>query len=351
LNSMFKLHPILIVVMILLFISFLLVPYKDKNKIIIKIINCIQCLIGLIYLYLVIFQTDNIAANSYNYRIINILLIFGFTFVLSIILIKNKVYSNNIFQYCALFILLSTLIFSIVPRIKYNNYLKDIDYICSVNDGFLPIINTDLSNSLYWSHWTLPIESVLAQAIYSDGVIHSAIINTSNIGWEPFNSRDISKYPDLSGYNVNYIINSFNDNILSKELSFMESNPTAKLYTVSGFSKSEETHTWTDGNNAKMLFKFNDNIDDDLIISLNIKYIFNGSQRLITKVKNNVVYDQVLSEIQTININIPKELINLNILEIDFEFPDAVSPLTTGESADVRNLAFAFTTMVINDYQ
>ncbi len=57
-----------------------------------------------------------------------------------------------------------------------------------------------------------------------------------------------------------------------------------------------------------------------------------------------MLFDEEIGDCsQPICIRIPHGCVQERFLEIDFQFPDAVSPKALGQSEDTRELAFAIT--------
>ena len=135
--------------------------------------------------------------------------------------------------------------------------------------------------------------------------------------------------------------------LLGEEIFFLKANPAANQYIISGFSKNEDSLTWNNGKNAKMAFAIKEN-PSDLSIRINVSHI-HGAQRFITKVGEEVVFNKVITNLEPIEFVIPAKLVKNQTLILDFEFPDAISPLAIGNGDDSRNLAFAFKSMIIEE--
>ena len=119
------------------------------------------------------------------------------------------------------------------------------------------------------------------------------------------------------------------------------------VYCVKGFSRAELEHTWTDGNEAIMRFKLG-SIRHNLC--LNMRYFTFGRQTVRLYANGCLVADYIANGETESNFIIPKECFadKKNELTLRFELPDAVSPLSLGESDDMRELALAFMSMVIS---
>ncbi len=131
---------------------------------------------------------------------------------------------------------------------------------------------------------------------------------------------------------------------LGKELSFGE-DISANDYYLYGFSTNGEEYTWTNGTGAAMLFRVNDEKED---LALSMKYhIYGEKQRVKIWVNDNEVanYEAIREEEKVVLI--PKEFISDGEIRLQFEFPDAVSPKSRGESLDERILALGIKSMKI----
>ena len=153
-----------------------------------------------------------------------------------------------------------------------------------------------------------------------------------------------SQSNDISSYHlINYKIFDYN---LGDEISFADSE-TAHTYCVTGFSIAENNFTWTSANSARMAFKLNEVPKKDLLVHMGIERVFNNSQKIIISVGGQLIYESVLQGSGIIEFIIPHDLLENDILEINFEFPNAISPAELNLSSDIRRLALAFTQMRI----
>ena len=129
-------------------------------------------------------------------------------------------------------------------------------------------------------------------------------------------------------------------------------NGEAIKHCTKGFSGIDmNDYTWTDEKLAEMQFELSKVPSKDLVVkAYAMVYNHVGPQRMIVKVKDNIVHADIYDEISTIEFSIPKEMINDNNLKLNFEFPDAVCPQELyGPGFDARTLAFAFMTISISE--
>lgn len=109
-------------------------------------------------------------------------------------------------------ILFSVMFSIIISTTGYSDYLKSLAMITSQQNGFIDCDQFEVQNAGYMTTWILPQESILSQAIYKKGAvaITSILVEPVEwITWEPFNSHDIYEYPDLTEYDIYYVLDAF----------------------------------------------------------------------------------------------------------------------------------------------
>lgn len=138
------------------------------------------------------------------------------------------------------------------------------------------------------------------------------------------------------------------DYTLGERILFTPSNSGTR-YFLFGISPSEGDFAWSSGSGAKACFKLSSTeLEESFLITIRFKYIFNQKQRIIIFCDGDEIYNEEIPENKDrILVNVLKEYIRNNTLELDFEFPDACSPKELGQSDDARKLAFAFSEMLI----
>ena len=144
--------------------------------------------------------------------------------------------------------------------------------------------------------------------------------------------------------------------MLNRRLKFSESI----LFTVDGnvsdfvrfgWSNQEPTHRWTDGSQAKLVFRLQDQPDENLLLRLKasaylggglpyqtIDVVVNGKKTATWQMKGLDWYEAV----------IPSRLVSKNgILEVLFNISNPTSPAEVGESKDARKLGIAAREMIM----
>ena len=136
------------------------------------------------------------------------------------------------------------------------------------------------------------------------------------------------------------------------EISFAEGE-TARNYTVSGFSRNEGTHTWTNGTSAEMQLEFTDKPKKDLQLTINIKWAYNEAQKVLVYANDVFLEEFTAHNYEVQQVRIPKTVFKSDdgdsekLLTLRFEMPDACSPQSLGISSDGRILGLALISMVI----
>lgn len=121
----------------------------------------------------------------------------------------------------------------------------------------------------------------------------------------------------------------------------------AHRYFVVGVSQTETDFTWTNGNEARLWLGIDENIDRDLVLQLDVNRVFNAPQRMKVMCGDIVLFDGTAKGKETVAIPIPTECVRDQLLELSFQFPDAISPKSLGDSEDTRNLAIGITSFSI----
>lgn len=117
-----------------------------------------------------------------------------------------------------------------------------------------------------------------------------------------------------------------------------------------GFSGDEGSHIWSLGKKAKLLIVIdNSKLSEDmqLALALKFKYFYGYSQRINLYLNGTFISEKTITSVSKPTIfEFPAELImGSDVLEIEFEFPDAFQK---PESRESRVLALAFENMIID---
>ncbi len=112
-----------------------------------------------------------------------------------------------------------------------------------------------------------------------------------------------------------------------------------------GISYVETNFAWSLGKQAHMYLDLSSNdLSDRVELEGHIRLadVFNGSQRVTIKAKDQILYDDVVTlDMNTIEFKIPIECLNGDALELELDYPDACSPASLGKT-DQRVLAVGF---------
>jgi hypothetical protein len=118
-----------------------------------------------------------------------------------------------------------------------------------------------------------------------------------------------------------------------------------------GFSIPEEGFTWTEGNVASMGLRISPP-RKDLVLKLKAWPLTGenrSSQRISIRLNDRLMETWMMDKDGEYTLEIPREIIREEVLEIVFSLPDAVSPKEIGINQDERLLAMAVKSLVIEE--
>lgn len=151
----------------------------------------------------------------------------------------------------------------------------------------------------------------------------------------------ISDHPMLTSKlesDVNKLLYSIE---LGKEIYFDGTPSDAHRYFLGGISFTEEDFAWTDGYEALFRAFISEREIDNLVLQINLKGVFHSPQEIVVNSGSTILFQNLIETEGAIIITIPGECIKDGWLELNFQFPNALSPMEIGESGDTRKLAFA----------
>lgn len=135
---------------------------------------------------------------------------------------------------------------------------------------------------------------------------------------------------------------------LGDRILFFTEQRNADLYVKTGLSHREENFAWTNGPNLKFVFRLEEPHFKNIHAFFEIDRVFCSQQSICVLVNDKVVLDKVVYSGE--NLEFDFELAEETIVTIELLFPDAVSPLSLGESQDNRQLAFALKSVVFTGW-
>ena len=125
--------------------------------------------------------------------------------------------------------------------------------------------------------------------------------------------------------------------------------PSADLNILfSGLSQMEDNGIWTDGEKLEMPLTIEDYSEGDLVFSISYS-TFDGDQHVVIYADEQLVADYTANGEEEKEIEIPAACIGGGNLDLRFEFPDAHSPASVGQSEDSRELALKFHSMCLTE--
>lgn len=136
---------------------------------------------------------------------------------------------------------------------------------------------------------------------------------------------------------------------LGEKIMFFTEERNIDLYVKTGLSHSEENFTWTDGTYLKLVFQLDkESYFKNIHAFFEIDRVFCFQQTIRILVNNKVVVDKVVYSGENLEFDfaLPEE----GIITMDIWLPDAVSPLSLGESQDSRQLALGLKSVVFTGW-
>ena len=138
---------------------------------------------------------------------------------------------------------------------------------------------------------------------------------------------------------------------LGDSVSFYKTEDNARKYMLAGWSRQEKGYTWTDGNEASMLFDLQNIGDKNLLLHIRaFAYLGGGlSCQTVDVYVNDIktaswkITDEAWHEAE-----IPYTAAGNGLLKIKFVISDPTSPKNIGQSTDERKLGIAAKELIIN---
>lgn len=126
-------------------------------------------------------------------------------------------------------------------------------------------------------------------------------------------------------------------------------NDDGRRFFASGISILEEDFAWSLGNNSRINIFLDNKQITNLSAKFNFKWVYSGHQHIIVKSNGDILYDGIITQaFPELVFDIPASCINDGLLKLDFEYPDAKSPVSMGDGNDQRLLAVAFQNISFN---
>ena len=138
---------------------------------------------------------------------------------------------------------------------------------------------------------------------------------------------------------------------LGDSISYYKTEDNARKYMLEGWSREEKGYTWTDGNEASMLFDVQNAGDKNLLLQIRAFAYLGGGLPCQT-------VDVYANEIKTASwkitdeawheAEIPYTAAGDGLLKIKFVISDPTSPKDIGQSTDERKLGIAVKELIIS---
>lgn len=127
----------------------------------------------------------------------------------------------------------------------------------------------------------------------------------------------------------------------------------AEKYQEKGWSIPENNYEWNNGHEASIIFQADKPVGDIELVATFIPFLDEDKlkeQRVFIKMNEQEVGKWLINDAgyQQKSLLIPKELINSSIINLTFEFPDAVSPKELNITNDPRIASIAMVSITLN---
>lgn len=130
---------------------------------------------------------------------------------------------------------------------------------------------------------------------------------------------------------------------LGEQIQFTPTNDGTR-YFINGISWSEGDFAWSDGTQSHLKMSVG-NVKGDINAVLGFKMIYGEKQTLSVSCKGQeLFYGEVTPDQHQVSFDIPKDLLEGDVLYLTFEYPDAVNLAAIG-NGDNRTVAFAWNQM------
>lgn len=130
---------------------------------------------------------------------------------------------------------------------------------------------------------------------------------------------------------------------------YFDERDTARGYFLSGLSGNEGTFTWTDANDAEMLFILPAVPEKQLRLDL-VHGTYTDNQTVEVWINDRLIDTYTASGQTKHSVIIPAGTLSDTELRLRLHLPDACSPASLGHSSDSRLLALSMQSLVIREY-
>lgn len=131
-----------------------------------------------------------------------------------------------------------------------------------------------------------------------------------------------------------------------------EADDSISQYALYGLSWIKHRYGIFLGNSAKLVIPLNEKPKQDLIVNFEVVETIDENQTVIISVGDNVVWDGVVKQDSSLTFTLPASLVPEKTLELDIEFPNAISPYMISEDVLdpwIRSLAISEMTIKYDD--
>lgn len=202
----------------------------------------------------------------------------------------------------------------------------------------------DYELPLYYANHEGEIRKILADGEFAEEVLSS--VTGSETSMEYLVGKldtlgDRADYVSISPkYNL-YMTSDFNEYALGSAIWFCGEDRNVDTYVSSGVTINEATCSWADSKSILMKLHITDApacANDTM--SFTVANVYNRPQRVVVMSNGEEIWNQTITEPGTYQFVIPD--VQNGYVHLEFDFPDAVSPISLGGSYDSRMLSLAF---------
>lgn len=198
---------LLAIVMIYVCIFGLVYPNEKTENIRKKI----EIVLGILIFAFMVKDIEQIVHDSrYIRSVFHVIFPIGLILLMTINIFQEKNKVANITAIMSSLILIGSFISIYFTGYGYSNYLKNINSITTVNEGFV-VWPINGEKQVYTTDWPIPFESIIAHEMYGTSEQISSIVVQAQdrIYFQPFNMWDINAYYDMSRYGIVYNKDAF----------------------------------------------------------------------------------------------------------------------------------------------
>lgn len=208
--------------------------------------------------------------------------------------------------------------------------------VCHVDGGYLyslPIVYIDENGH---------VKKILAN-LDNYNELHNSLVgaDAEDDEWIKAKLNDLTEKEKYISVPLQYTIFQYPSYSVGTDILFSTDQSDADKYVRMGISFNEQLFSWTDGKKFCMMFHIDDSENYDILHAcFEVAHVNNGQQFVTVCINKEEIYSANIKNGDNLefDFSVPESgFVNLQI-----DFPDAVSPVSMGISQDARLLGLAF---------